>query len=46
MSEAGADEFEMQSKEADSKSVEDIAHTSSQGSSQINKNFSLESSLF
>ena len=35
MSDGGADQFEMQSKEADSKSAEDIAQTSSQGNDQL-----------
>ena len=34
MSDGGTDQFEMQSKEADSKSAEDIAQTSSQGNDQ------------
>ena len=36
MSDGGTDQFEMQSKEADSKSAEDIAQTSSQGNDQLN----------
>ena len=36
MSDGGTDQFEMQSKEADSKSAEDIAQTSSQGNDQYN----------
>ena len=35
MSDGGTDQFEMQSKEADSKSAEDIAQTSSQGNDQF-----------
>ena len=35
MSDDGTDQFEMQSKEADSKSAEDIAPTSSQGNDQL-----------
>ena len=35
MSDGGTDQFEMQSKEADSKSAEDIAQTSSQGNDQL-----------
>ena len=35
MSDGGTDQFEMQSKEADSKSIEDIAQTSSQGNDQF-----------
>lgn len=37
MSDGGTDQFEMQSKEADSKSNEDIAQTSSQGYDQIHR---------